>query len=379
MPNPGISKEVAKEFIEAVEKHLKLGRAPKGVTPKNGRGALAEACKELGLARSSMGNRLVAAERTYREVDWSLYRPTDPQPSQSSQATPVFDLPEFPVDDISADEMLDHLERRFEKKLAHEDARTWFKVNINSKEPIGLAVVGDPHLGTHCNIPLLRRDVDILRSTQGMLAVNIGDTADNWGRMVHLYAEDDISRPTERKLARWFLKDAGVPWAVWLHGNHDTMHSEFSTFLKSENVAQIPMIDWRAKFCLTFPGGGEIRVDAAHNHKGTSMYNRLHGQKRAALWDENADIYVAGHHHTWGLAHEELDDGRVVWMGRARGYKWIDEYATRHNFHRDEHGATILFVIDPGEDNAVRRISAFADLEEGAEFLTWKRNKSATV
>jgi len=166
-----------------------------------------------------------------------------------------------------------------------------------------------------------------------------------------------------------------VPWVVWLHGNHDTMHGEFSTFLKTVNVAQIPMVDWRAKFKLRFPGGGEVRIDAAHNHKGTSIYNRLHGQKRAALFDEDADIYVAGHHHTWGLTHEELDDGRVVWQARARGYKWIDEYATRHNFHRDEYGSTILFVIDPEESSAVKRITAFADLEEGADFLTWKRSK----
>ena len=152
------------------------------------------------------------------------------------------------------------------------------------------------------------------------------------------------------------------------------MHGEFATFLKSENVAQIPMLDWRARFRLVFPTG-EIKIDAAHNHKGTSIYSRLHGQKRAALWDEDADIYVAGHHHTWAITHEELDDSRVVWMARARGYKWLDQFATRHGFHRDEFGATILFVIDPHETHPVRKITAFADLEEGAEFLTWKRNR----
>ena len=367
-----MSEEIAKQFIEAVEEQLKLGRAPRGTPSKNGPGALAAACEKLGYSVSGASNRLASAERKYRTVDWSLYRPADPQGQTN---TPVFDLPEFPTDDISVEDMLDHLQRRFEKKLAHEDAKTWFKVKIKTNDPVGLAVVGDPHLGTHCNIPLLRRDMDILRKTEGMLAVNIGDTADNWGRLVYLYAESDISRPTERKLARWFLKEAGIPWAVWLHGNHDTMHSEFATFLKTENVAQIPMIDWRAKFKLCFPGGGEVRIDAAHNHKGTSIYNRLHGQKRAALWDEDADIYVAGHHHTWGMTQEEMDDGRVVWMARARGYKWIDDYATRHNFRRDEYGSTILFVIDPEEEDEVRRISAFADLEEGAEFLSWKREK----
>ena len=34
-------------------------------------------------------------------------------------------------------------------------------------------------------------------------------------------------------------------------------------------------------------------------------------------------------------------------MARVRGYKWIDEYAVRNNFSRDEFGAITLFVIDP--------------------------------
>jgi len=372
MPNPGISKDVAKAFVELVEQKLREGYAPVGESISNRDGALAAACKQLKLPTGSRNSRLEASERKYRKVDWGQYKPLE-----EPQEKPIFDLPVFPDDDIEVGAILDHLSRRFEKKLANEDAKTWFDVNVRIDGPVGLAVVGDPHLGTHCNIPLLRRDIEIMSQTEGMMAVNIGDTADNWGRMIYLYAEDDISKPTERKLARWFLRDAGVPWVVWLHGNHDTMHGEFSTFLKSENVAQIPMIDWRAKFKLRFPGGGEVKIDAAHNHKGTSIYNRLHGQKRAALFDEDADIYVAGHHHTWGLTHEEMDDGRVVWMGRARGYKWIDEYATRHNFHRDEYGSTILFVIDPEEGSAVKRISAFADLEEGADFLTWKRKKAA--
>jgi hypothetical protein len=366
MATPIIGKEKARLFIETVERKLAEGYPPPGVSVQGKKGALRAACEELEIPTGSTSSRLAASERAYRKVNWSLKEhPKD------------FDLPVFPEDDIPIEDMLDHLSRRFEKKLANEDAKTWFDVKINISGPVGLAVVGDPHLGTHCNIPLLRRDIKIMSETKGIIAVNIGDTADNWGRMIYLYAEDDISRPTERKLARWFLRDAGVPWVVWLHGNHDTMHGEFSTFLKSENVAQIPMIDWRAKFKLRFPGGGEVKIDAAHNHKGTSIYNRLQGQKRAALWDEDADIYVAGHHHTWALTHEEMEDGRVVWMGRARGYKWIDEYATRHNFHRDEHGATILFVIDPVEENAVRRISAFADLEEGADFLTWKRKRAS--
>ena len=108
MPNPGISEETAKQFIEAVEEQLKLGRVPKGTVSKNGPGALAAACEKLGYSGGGASSRLASAERKYRKVDWSLYRPADPQEQTN---TPVFDLPEFPTDDISAEDMLDHLQR----------------------------------------------------------------------------------------------------------------------------------------------------------------------------------------------------------------------------------------------------------------------------
>ena len=284
-----------------------------------------------------------------------------PRPISASASD--FDLPVFDDDDLSAPEILDHMER---------------PIRIRSDDPVGLAVVGDPHLGQSCNIPLLKRDVRIMSETEGMMAINIGDTADNWsyGRLLQLYSEEDISRPTEQRLSRWFLRDARIPWILWLHGNHEMMHSEFSTYLRTINVDQIPMIEWRARFKLVFPSL-EIKIDAAHDHKGSSIYNIMHGQKRAALWDEDADIYVAGHRHTWGLSTEEMDDGRVVFFGRARGYKFLDRYAVRRGYYNDKYGATVLFVIDPKDTNPASRIHSFVDLEQGAEYLEWKRAKRA--
>ena len=48
-----------------------------------------------------------------------------------------------------------------------------------------------------------------------MYAANIGDTVDNWGgTLTRLYADNDVSRQTERRLACWFLEEAGIPWRV---------------------------------------------------------------------------------------------------------------------------------------------------------------------
>lgn len=321
------------------------------------------AAASLGIPRSTYRHRLRKAL-----VDSA---------SNPLSSVEMVDLPAFVDSDLDAEEILDHMQRRFEQRLKHEESLNWFKVNINDTDPMGLVVVGDPHLGSNgCNVQLLRSDIDVMCNTPGLYAVNIGDTADNWayGNLVRLYAENDVSRQTERRLARWFLQDAGIPWIVWLMGNHDTMAGEFSTYLKTINADYLPMVDWRAKFSLTFPNEIEIKIDAAHNHKGTSIYNPLHGQKRAALWNENADIYVAGHHHNWATNQEELDDGRVVTMARARGYKYLDEYAVHHGFYNRQHGASIMFVIDPLSEDPTERIQPFANLKRGAEYLTFRRS-----
>ena len=92
------------------------------------------------------------------------------------------------------------------------------------------------------------------------------------------------------------------------------------------------------------------------------------------MWNEEADIYVAGHHHTWALAQEETDSGKVINLARARGYKFHDEFAHRHQFSEEQYGSSIIFVIDPTAPPNCR-IKPFADLSEGAEFLTWKRGR----
>lgn len=289
-------------------------------------------------------------------------------------------MPVFPDDDVDALQILDHMERRFEQRLKSEQAKHWFAVKVGSNAPFGLATVGDPHIGSNgCNIPLLRRDAALLAKTDGVGAINIGDTTDNWqGKLLRLYADNDVSKQTERRLARWFLEDAGIPWMMWLLGNHDNMDGGFATYLRTIGATSVPMIDWQAKFRLVFPNGRELRCNFAHNHKGTSIYNPLHGQKREHLWHgaDMADLIVAGHHHVAASTQEESQDGRIVTLARARGYKWLDDHATHHGFRNNEHGASLLFVIDPTTENPAKLITPFLDLEAGLDFLKWMRRDS---
>ena len=82
-----------------------------------------------------------------------------------------------------------------------------------------------------------------------------------------------------------------------------------------------------------------------------------------------ADINVAKHHQTWALARGEDSTGHVIKLARCRGCKWHDEFGYRHCYTEENYGSSINFVIDlaaaPNDS-----IKPFADLDEGAEFLT---------
>ncbi len=334
----------------------------------------ARASEDLGVAASVIKGRVRAAQRRgLIEGGGSV------EAAKRDHGEAPSWMPAFPDDDLPTEELISHAERRFLQRHEHQQALKWFSIPM-PQEPIGLAAVGDPHLGSNgTNWPLLRRDVRLLSETPGMYALNLGDTADNWGygRLLAQYANNDVSRKTERRFARWFLEESGIRWRVWLQGNHDTMDSAFSVYLQTIGARVVPMVDWRAQFRLTFPGGFEVRIDAAHDHKGRSIWNQLHGQMRASVTDEHADWFVAGHHHVWAVECHEAPSGRVVWLSRARGYKFLDSYALTRGFYENQYGATVTLIVDPSEESPMKRLRVIPDLEEACDYLAFRRRKAA--
>ena len=67
--------------------------------------------------------------------------------------------------------------------------------------------------------------------------------------------------------------------------------------------------------------------------------------------------------------------GRVVWMCRARGFKDFDEYETVKGFEVQRLGHTITAVFEPDAVSETGFISCFAEPQEAAKFLTYKRGR----
>lgn len=285
------------------------------------------------------------------------------------------DLPKFVTDgdeDEPIDDLIARRRKAFERKNKAAQARRWFEIGVKETKPYGILWFGDPHLDNEgCNWPLLERHIEVARQP-GVYGGNIGDSTDNWpwtGRLAKLWAETDISDKSAKKLAEWFMFDAGVRWLVWLLGNHDVWNGG-GDFYKRLGAYAVPVIDWRAQFVLTHANGPSVRIDAAHGRKGSSIYNPSHGTIRAAKFNEQADLFVTGHIHSFGLTHfEDADRRQTSWLAQVRGFKWHDSHALVNGFAEYQNGASILSVIDP----ATGRVTCFADPEEGAEWLAWKR------
>ena len=337
-------------------------------------GTIAETSRALKIPRSTPEHRLRLArdrELTVRDAE-----------------TQNVELPHFQeAGDIPVEEILDIMERRFDKRLAQFKEQDWYEVKIKGDlKPICLHFLGDPHIDSgNCRIGELRSDLSKMQNPgpngedTGHLVCNLGDTTDgDWpGRLARLHAKSDTSLDTARRLARWLLTESGVKYACWIMGNHDLWGAD-ADLLRAHNTHRIPMSDWGARWQIVFPNGKRCRIVTAHDFSGRSIWNTLHSAGKAALMTVDANIWACGHTHQAAIHQEEHQHRKFVyWLIRAKGYKYgaLDEYAKRLGHMGQEHGSTISAVIDPTAEDDIRFVQCFASGAEAAEYLAWKRSR----
>ena len=240
--------------------------------------------------------------------------------------------------------------------------------------PIGLTLFGDQHVDDDgCDVRELVRTVRTVAGTEGLYGVNLGDVTNNWtGKLAHLWAHQSTTHDEAARRASWLMRS--LPWLCVVSGNHDDWND---STLRLAMVERKPLHYARIEARMEFRIGGQapIRVIARHQFKGSSMWHPHHGLKReAVMGDRWGDVYAQGHHHDSHVATEELQDGRRVWMVKARGFKHYDSYAHRLQFHDHRHGHAPTLILDPWSPPA-DRVRVVFDVEEAAAMLAWLRER----
>ncbi len=359
MPNPGISEALSRETYNLVAHFRSIKRAAEhaGINRETFRTRYNTALRNLDLepVRLDLTNTEYPAPRTADEV-----------------IAPEIDDGKEPFEDL-----LDRRIAAAERKRAAASAREWMRFEVKEVAPFALVFVGDPHADDDgCDLKLLRDHLALIEATPGMHAIGMGDWTNNWvGRLTRLYANQGTTDADAWRFAEWML--AKPIWMLLLLGNHDMWSGAGSPLRWMAKEGRAPLVDWACRFRVAC-GGSEWRINAAHDFPGNSMWNRLHApMRRAKMTGHDADLYVAAHRHTFGLAQEQDDhSGRVAWLARCKGYKAVDSYATLlgHGQGQDM-GQSIAAVCDP----ATGKMTCFADIAEAGQYLTWVRRPRVRV
>lgn len=274
------------------------------------------------------------------------------------------------------EELIAQRRRVFELKARAEEQR-YIDVRVNVRGPIGILHFGDPHVDDDgCDIDALIRHVELVNSTPGLFAGNVGDTRNNWiGRLARLWAEQSTSAAEAAALLEWFVK--AVDWLYLIGGNHDAWSGADDpiAWIQKERSAIYTPSECRLR--LAFPNGRECYINARHDFTGHSMWNPAHGVGRAVQQGQWDDISVCGHRHVSGYMPLVAPDGRVCHAVQVASYKTIDRYAKEKGFRNQTIEPAVVTVIDPDAQTPASFVSVFLSVEEGVDYLNFKRRARA--
>jgi hypothetical protein len=322
-----------------------------------------DAAATMGISRQCLQNRLAHAER----------RGIVPREAE-------FETDELPDDIGPIEDLLERRKKKFQLVNDAKTARRLIDVRIKVDGPVGIVHFGDPHTDDDgCDIAKLERHQNIVNRTKGMFGANLGDLQNNWvGRLSHLWSQQTTSAQEAWRLTEWHVRS--VCWLYLVGGNHDAWSGSGDPL--DWIMRQQPGVYGYngTRINLIFPNGKTVRINARHDFTGHSMWNPAHGPMKAAQGGWRDHLLTCGHKHTSFVAGPLKDpaSGLLTWAVRCAGYKTHDRYADEKGLPDQNAFAAAVTIIDPqfGDDDP-RLMTVIPDVEEGADYLTWKRKRAA--
>jgi hypothetical protein len=288
-----------------------------------------------------------------------------------------YEFTALPDDDVPIEELIAQRKRKFQYKREHEEASKLIPIKVKMAGAIGILHFGDPHVDDDgCDIEAIERHTDLVNRTEGLFAANVGDTTNNWcGRLARLYADQTTSAAQAWKIAEWFIKRCD--WLYMIGGNHDLWSGSGDPLRWIAKQQDALYKSSEARLALRFPNGLEVRVNARHDHSGSSIWNPAHGPMKAALMGTRDHLYVAGHKHE--SAYSVLKDaisGITMHACKVASYKIYDRYAKERGFRDNCLSPCALTTINPAlPADHPDLVKVWWDPEEGADYLTFLRRR----
>lgn len=290
-----------------------------------------------------------------------------------------FQVPDLPDEVADTGDIIERRKREYQRVAAAREARRLITIKVKIDGPFGVAHFGDPHVddpGT--DIAGLERDLRCVRDTEGLFGANLGDNHNNWtGRLARLYAHQSTSAKEAWRLVEWLL--GACNWIYLVAGNHDIWSGDGdpAQWMAARNGTIYE--PWGARVNLLTPSGRSFRINARHDFSGHSMWNPNHGPGKAIQAGWRDHLATCGHKHVSFISGPFVDPATLLrsWAVRCAGYKVIDKYASG-DLGLPEQNAfpAAVSIFDPRyADDDVRAVHVVPTVEEGAEYLKFRRRK----
>jgi hypothetical protein len=339
---------------------------------KNAKGIRAAAANALGINERTLLSRMNKMRARGYSVPESTYR----QPIAAIDHGD-YEFTPLPDDDVPIEELIEQRKRKFLHKQEHEEASKLIPIKVKIPGAVGILHFGDPHVDDDgCDIAAIERHTALVNATEGLFAANVGDTTNNWtGRLARLYADQTTSAAQAWKIAEWFIKRC--KWLYMIGGNHDLWSGAGDPLRWIAKQQDALYKSSEARIALRFPNGLEVRVNARHDHAGSSIWNPAHGPMKAAIMGTRDHLYVAGHKHE--SAYSVLKDpisGITMHACKVASYKIYDRYAKDRGFRDNSLSPCALTTINPSlPPEHPDLVKVFWEPAEGAEYLRFLRRK----
>lgn len=223
--------------------------------------------------------------------------------------------------------------------------------------PVGLCGVGDVHAGGDIEYELFERDLELIRDTDGLFPIFMGDLIDNFkpqaksgtGLYEALIGRPDLQTAYIATRTRW-VKDKIV---AMCKGNHEGFDGRWAGIDSMSALARdlgCTYFTEAGGSIFAYVGDHRYHIICKHDWRGRSSINKGNAARR--IWDEwpwsfeSADAVLLAHLHE-PHSEQPMRKGQPVAYLRTGTYKLRDSWA-ESNGYRPSYGVPML-ILYPDE------------------------------
>lgn len=321
-------------------------------------GSISGAAKNLGLSRKAVQQRIDAARKAGL-IDNERNLPN------ASRWRP-------------ADEIIARRKAEFKRVSQAAPALGHNVIHLPDDGPFMVIAFGDLHLdnpGT--DLHALEYWASFLDRDSHVTGALLGDVLDNWVKpLAFLYAQAETTAPEGWVLFEHYLDMMAPHLDLSVGGNHDAWSGSSDLLGRMMEERGILHRGTSLRAIYKTKSGRQLSFNLRHSWPGRSMWNEVHGMKRAARMGVRDTVLLGGHTHISGDSIEKCPmTKRLTWCVQVASFKAIDDYADDLGLHDRATSPAVALVIDPRRSDAdPELVKVFHDPAAGLAYLNTLRS-----